>query len=118
MSRIFEITFRFDIPWKPEYTNGTGYMMLTTKISDQLRSMVYNSTAKDIVDYIQILNVRQGSVLATIVIGFYQYLTPYDVRQATINLVKAVQEQPPSSSNDLIEKIDLSYIMVSERRGN
>ena len=61
---------------------------------------------------------RQGSVLVTIVIGFYQYLTPYDVRQATINLVKAVQEQPPSSSNDLIEKIDLSYIMVSERRGN
>jgi hypothetical protein len=46
--------------------------------------------------------------LLTIVIGFYQYLTPYDVRQATINLVKAVQEQPPSSSNDLIEKIDLS----------
>jgi hypothetical protein len=44
--------------------------------------------------------------------------TPYDVWQATINLVKAVQEQPPSSSNDLIEKIDLSYIMVSERRGN
>jgi hypothetical protein len=36
MSRIFEITFRFDIPWKPEYTNGTGYMMLTTKISDQV----------------------------------------------------------------------------------
>jgi hypothetical protein len=48
-------------------------------------------------------------VLVTIVIGFYQYLTPYDVWQATINLVKAVQEQPPSSSNDLIEKIDLSY---------
>jgi hypothetical protein len=36
MSRIFEITFRFDILWKPEYTNGTGYMMLTTKISDQV----------------------------------------------------------------------------------
>jgi hypothetical protein len=29
-----------------------------------------------------------------------------------------LQEQPPSSSNDLIQKIDLSYIMVSERRGN
>jgi hypothetical protein len=39
---------------------------------------------------------KSRSVLVTIVIGFYQYLTPYDVRQATINLVKAVQEQPPS----------------------
>jgi len=57
-------------------------------------------------------------VLVTIVIGFNQYLTPDDVRQTTINLVKAVQEQPPSSSNDLIQKIDLSYIMVSEHRGN
>lgn len=57
-------------------------------------------------------------MLVTIVIGFNQYLTPDDVRQTTINLVKAVQEQPPSSSNDLIQKIDLSYIMVSEHRGN
>jgi hypothetical protein len=28
--------------------------------------------------------------------------------------VKAVQEQPPSSSNDLIEKIDLSIRGLSE----
>jgi hypothetical protein len=45
---------------------------------------------------------RQGSVLVTIVIGFYQYLTPYDVWQATINLVKAVQEQPPSSMSVIL----------------
>ena len=57
-------------------------------------------------------------MLVTIVIGFNQYLTPDDVRQTTINLVKAVQEQPPSSSNDLIQKIDLTYLMVSEHRGN
>lgn len=57
-------------------------------------------------------------MLVTIVIGFNQYLTPDDVRQTTIYLVKAVQDQPPSSSFDLIQKIDLNYTMVSVYTGN
>ncbi|XP_063435862.1 uncharacterized protein LOC134716784 [Mytilus trossulus] len=110
-SSMFEITIKFDIPWKPEYSNTDSieFTDLETRLVNQIMTAAGNNSAAT--DYLKVLELREGSVIAVFLIKYYYLLKTSDIKSGTVQMILGVRSDP-SSQLDLVKVADPDSVIV------